>query len=255
MKQLATILLAVGTCAFLANSLSAQVRVGGKVGANYLAGSQKIQPDPKNPPTNPNGLGMQFGAYVEVPFSDLVGIRPELAFSFRRMKSETSVTTKYAQADNVTYGGLPFVGEETILSETDQRLTYFQVNAPLTIKPAEGLRVMFGPSFNFLMGGKRNTDNTSTVKGTVTNQGQQQNVDAQSFETSKLKGSAAIRNFKKTDVAVMAGLGYTLPVGFDLDLRYLRGLTTTYDESAGTSRYRIWTNLVEFSVGWTFGGG
>ncbi len=224
------------------------------MGANYLAGSQKIQPDPKNPPTNPNGLGMQFGAYVEVPFSDLVGLRPELGFSFRRMTSETSVNTKYTQADNVTFNGMPFTGEQTILTETDQRLSYFQLNAPLMLKPADGLRVMFGPSFNFLMGGKQNTDITYDVKGTVNNQGQNQSVDSQTLEATKKKGSAAIRNFKKADVAVMAGLGYTLPVGFDLDLRYYRGLSTTYDETSGTTRYRIWTNLVEFSVGWTFGG-
>jgi len=45
-----------------------------------------------------------------------------------------------------------------------------------------------------------------------------------------------------------------LPVGFDMDLRFYRSLTTTYDHSEGTARTRYWTNLVEFSVGWTFGG-
>lgn len=254
MKQLATILLTIGACVVLSNTASAQIRVGGKVGANYLAGSQKIQPTPKDAPTNPKGLGMQFGAYAEIPFSDLVGLRPELAFSFRRMMTETNVNTKYSQADNVTLGGLPFTGEQNVLTETDQRLSYFQLNAPLTIKPSEGMRVMFGPSFNFLMGGKQNTDITYDTKGTVTNQGQQQSVDSQTLEASKKKGSAATKNFKKTDVAVMAGVGYTLPVGFDMDLRYYRGLTTTYDESSGSSRYRIWTNLVELSLGWTFGG-
>ena len=51
----------------------------------------------------------------------------------------------------------------------------------------------------------------------------------------------------------MAGVGYTLPVGLDLDLRFYRSMVTTYDESEGSSRYRIWTNLVEFALGYTFG--
>src|SRR5690606_16294551 len=125
------------------------------------------------------------------PFSDLVGLRPELVFSFRRMKTDNTNTTTYTQADNVTLNGMPFTGTQTILTETDQRLTYFQINAPLMLKPTEGLRVMFGPAFNFLMGGKQNTDVTTTVKGTVTNQGQQQSVESESFEATKKKGSTA----------------------------------------------------------------
>ncbi|MBS1499313.1 MAG: hypothetical protein JST41_09135, partial [Bacteroidetes bacterium] len=55
----------------------------------------------------------------------------------------------------------------------------------------------------------------------------------------------AIKHFRKADVAVMAGLGYTLDMGFDVDLRYYRSLSTTYDEQSGSSRLRLWTNLVE----------
>lgn len=236
-----------------------QVRIGGKLGANYAAGSQKIQPDPKNPPTNPKGLGMQFGVYAELPFSDLVGLRPELGFSFRRMKTELTISDKLENNTEVTNNQGAYTGTRDYVSETDQRLNYFQLNAPLTIRPAEGFRVMFGPSFNFLMGGKQNQDETTTFKGNVTGQNQQGQqvtiaVDQQDFTTAKRKGSAATKDFRKTDVMAMAGLGYTLPIGFDMDLRYYRSLSTTYDRSAGSERHRIWTNLIEFSLGWTFGG-
>lgn len=240
--------------------LLAQVRVGGKLGANYLAGTQKIQPTPKNVPTNPKGLGMHFGAYLELPFSDLVGIRPELAFSFRRMRTETRVNNSYSNQQvtmNSQQGQVQgaLTATEEQLTETDQRLTYFMVNLPLTIKPTEGLRVMVGPSFNFLLGGRQNSDVTYTLKGTFTPQGQQaQNLDVSQFETSKKKGSSATKDFRKTDIMAMAGIGYTLPAGFDMDLRYYRSLSTTYDESQGSMRYRIWSNLVELSLGWTFGG-
>lgn len=235
----------------------AQVRVGGKVGANYAIGSQTIQPNPKDPPTDPKGLGMQFGAYIEVPFSDLVGIRPELAFSFRKMKMEESNTIQHQNVPaNVNNQTGTFTGSQEIVTETDQRLTYFQVNAPLTISPAEGLRIMVGPSFNFLMGGRQNIDVTAIAKGQFTPQGgQASTVEIEEFETSKKKGSSAIRDFRKADIMAMAGIGYTLDIGFDMDLRYYRSLSTTFDRSQGSSRHRIWTNLIEFSLGWTFGGG
>lgn len=253
MKRLATTILIIGTFAFITNELAAQVRVGGKVGANYFIGGQKIQPDPKDPPTNPKGLGLAFGAYVEIPFSDMVGIRPELEFSFRKLLTEQSVTQKFDNTQ-VTYNGQPatFTGEQTILTETDQRLSYFQINAPITLTATEGLRVMIGPSFGFLMSGKRNEDVTTTTKGTLNGN---TSLDQNDFETSKKKGSAATKDFKKMEMAAMAGVGYTLDVGLDLDLRYYRGLSTTFDQSQGSSRYRIWSNLVEFAVGWTFGGG
>lgn len=240
---------------FSTNPLKAQILFGGKVGVNYLIGSQKIQPDPKNAPTNFKGLGMSFGAYMEIPFSDLVGLRPELGFSFRKGKSELTDNQTLTNNTQVTGGQGSYTGSQDYTAETDQRLSYFQVNAPLMIKPAEGLRIMAGPSFNFLMGGKQNVDETTTYKGTITNQGQQdQAVDQQNFATTKKKGSAAIKDFKKADIMVLAGIGYTLPVGLDLDMRFYRGLSTTYDHSESSTRMRIWTNLVEFSVGWTFGG-
>ncbi|HMN06343.1 MAG TPA: porin family protein [Flavobacteriales bacterium] len=251
------IALLAGTLFF--TNLSAQVGVGGKVGANYAVGSQKIQPDPKNPPTNPKGLGMQFGAFLSIPFSDMVGIRPELGFSFRKMNTESSVNESYNNAQVVfeTPQGQQqgtFTGNQETRTQVDQRLSYFQVVAPITLTPSEGLRVMLGPSFNFLMGGKQNTDVTITTKGTATVGGQSQNIDEEDFQSSKKKGSGAIKDFRKADIGALAGIGYTLPVGLDLDLRYTRSLSTTYDETQGKSRYRIWTNLIEFSVGWQFGG-
>ncbi|MCB0788898.1 MAG: outer membrane beta-barrel protein, partial [Flavobacteriales bacterium] len=80
----------------------AQTRFGAKVGVNYLIGSQKIQPEPKDPPTNPKGLGMMFGGYMELDLSDQFGIRPELGFSFRRMKTEFTSKESYSADDNAT---------------------------------------------------------------------------------------------------------------------------------------------------------
>lgn len=249
--------LLTGSAFLFANALSAQVQFGIKVGANYLISSQKIQPDPKDAPTNPKGLGLVFGAYVEVPFSDMVGLRPELGFSFRRAKSETTVNTSYTNDTQITNDGSAFTGTKDFKNEIDQRLTYLQLNVPLTLKPAENLRIMLGPSFNFLMGGKQNVDQSTTWTGTTTGGQQQQGttrIDQQDFVATKKKGSAAIKDYTKVDVAVLAGIGYTLPVGLDMDLRFYRGLTSNYDRTEGKARVRSWTNLIEFSLGWTFGG-
>lgn len=242
--------LVLAATVLVTSSALAQTKFGIKVGPNYAIGSQKIQPEPKDPPTNPKGLGLMFGAYSEIAFSDMVGIRPELCFSFRRFKTESTQNQTFGANDGATLGGQPFQGTQEIRTEIDQRLNYFQLNAPLMITPSEGLRVMVGPSFGFLMGGKQNTDITSTIKGTAGNQ----NVDQEAFETSEKKGSSAVKDFRKMDVAAMAGVGYTLDAGLDLDLRFYRSIVTTYDESQGSSRQRVWTNLVEFAVGWTFGG-
>jgi hypothetical protein len=250
---------ALVTGLLFAMGLSAQVSFGGKVGVNYLIGAQKIQPEPKNAPTNPKGLGLSFGAFAGIPFSDLVGIRPELCFSFRKGKSELTVNETLTNNTAVTNNQGAYTGSHDYTAESDQRLSYFQVNAPITLSPSEGLRIMLGPSINFLMGGKQNVDETTNWKGTITGQdqnGQQVNqaVDQQDFEATKKKGSAAIKDFKKADIMVLAGVGYTLPVGLDMDLRFYRGLSTTYDHTEDKSRTQIWTNLIELSVGWAFGG-
>lgn len=241
----------------VATIASSQIGVGIKVGTNYVMSAMKIQPDPKDPPTNPKGLGMLFGAYADIPFSDMVGIRPELQFSFRRLKSEQTVVFNY-NGDQVSYNNVPgtFTGKEETRVEIDQRLSYFQLNVPIAIEPADGFRIMLGPSFGFLMGGKRNEDSTYELDGTFTDQQNQQttlNPDP-TFTTTERKGSAAIRDFRKMEVAALAGVGYTLPIGFDMDLRYYRGIVTAYDNSEGDERTRIWTNMIEFAIGWTFGG-
>lgn len=258
MKRVYTALL-TGSAILFATALSAQVQFGIKAGANYLIMAQKLQPEPKNAPTSPKGLGLMFGAYVEIPFSDMVGIRPELGFSFRRAKFELAENKSYTNTVEFSQDQQSlFTGTRDFTLETDQRLSYFQINVPLTLRPTEGFRIMLGPSINFLMGGKQNVDQTTTFKGTLSppqgQQGQVQQVDQQDFVTTKKKGSAATKDWTKAEIAAVVGVGYTLDVGFDMDLRYYRGLSPCYDRSEGKARTRYWTNLIEFSVGWTFGG-
>ena len=222
---------------------------GIKAGANFLIGSMKLQPEPKEAPTNPKGLGLHFGAYAKVPFSDMVGLRPEVTFSFRRAKSETTNTQTYNNVV-IDQNNNTFTGKVVTKVETDQRLQYFQVNLPLAINATDNFRVMVGPAFGILMGGKVNTDQNVDQTGTFNNT---INADTTTFSTEEKKGSAATKKFTKFEMAVVAGVGYELDMGLDFDLRFYRAIVPTFDESEGSARTRFWTNLIEFSLGFTFG--
>ena len=54
-------------------------------------------------------------------------------------------------------------------------------------------------------------------------------------------------------MAVVAGFGYELDMGLDFDLRYYRAIVPTQDISEATVRYKAFTNMVELSLGFTFG--
>lgn len=247
------LLLLIPALAFSAMA-EAQTQFGIKVGGNFLITSQSISPTPKDAPVTPKGLGLQFGAYAKVPFSDLVGLRPEVGFSFRRMKSDNTIT----DASGILIDqNQQQVGTYTTTTDTkkDQRLQYFQIAAPLTLNATSNFRVMVGPAIGFLMGGKLNEDKTVTEKGNYTLQGQAQQDYAPdpTFTATVKKGSAATKDFKKAEVAVVAGVGYELDMGLDFDLRFYRAIVPTQDISQSTLRYKAFSNMIELSLGYTFG--
>lgn len=248
MKRLFPVLLS--TVAIIsAYTASAQTQFGIKVGGNYLIASQSVSPEPKESLATPKGLGLQFGAYAKIPFSEMVGLRPELGFSFRRAKTDNSTTEKLPVVDQNNQQ----VGSADVTTQTkgDQRLSYFQIAALISINPSTNFRVMVGPAMGFLMGGKYNEEQTVTVANGTVN-GQPFTQDPQFTATSK-KGSAAIKDFKKAEVAAVAGFGYELDMGLDFDLRYYRAIVPTQDISQSTFRYKAFTNMVELSLGFTFG--
>jgi hypothetical protein len=141
MKHIGTTAWVISAILF-ARQATAQVQFGIKLGGNYLIASQSISPTPKEAPPTPKGLGLQFGAYAKIPFSDLVGLRPELGFSFRRAKSDQSITNNVPVVDQNNQQ----IGSADLTTETkiDQRLQYFQLAAPLTLNPSTNFRVMVG---------------------------------------------------------------------------------------------------------------
>lgn len=234
-RNLIALLAAVSSAATFA-----QVEFGIKVGGNFVIVSQSISPEPKDALDTPTGLGLQFGGYSNIAFSDMIGLRPELVFSFRRAKTEQTESDLSVVDQNNQQ-----IGTAKRTTKSDQRLQYFMINAPLTISPNENLRFMVGPGIGFLMGGKLNTD--VTIDGTANNQSFTQ------FSAEEKKGSAATKDFTKAEVGVIAGAGYTLDMGLDFDLRYYRAIVPTQDISEASFRYKAFTNMIELSLGYTFG--
>lgn len=249
MKRISTALVFCSTF-FIAKDAIAQTQFGIKLGGNYLIASQSISPTPKDAPATPKGLGLQFGAYAKIPFSDMVGLRPELGFSFRRAKSDQTIART----------GLPVtdqngqqIGTADLSTEikSDQRLQYFEIALPLTLNPSKNFRVMLGPAISFLMGGKQTVDQTQTVSnGTANNQPFTQDPV---FTSTEKKGSAATKYYKKAEVAIEAGVGYELDMGLDFDLRYYRAIVPTQEISQSDQHYKAFTNMIELSIGFTFG--
>ncbi len=254
MNRIASIFILTGALAFQTYDLAAQVQAGIKLGGNYVIFSQTISPEPKNGFDTPTGLGLQFGGYAKIPFSDMVGLRPELGFSFRRIKSEnTIVSEKLPLVDQNQQQVGTYIATTDI--KNDQRLQYFQLALPLTINPSSNFRLMLGPAIGFLMGGKQNEDKTVTDKGSYTLQGQptQQFEPEPEFTATKKKGSAATKDFKKAEVAVVVGGGYELDMGLDFDLRFYRAIVPSQDISQPKLRQKGFTNMIELSIGFTFG--
>lgn len=226
---------------------SAQTRFGVKAGLNYVIASQKIEPEPKDAPSTPKGLGMQFGGFAQLSFSDQLGLRPELLFSFRKLVSKDTQTNTLTYQDQQGNQGQ---GTQTLTTESDTRLSYIEIPAPLCFTPNENLRIMAGPAFGLILSAKTTSDVTQNDKVTIAGQ----NYDETNFTTTTTKGSTALKPYTKFEVAAVAGMGYTLDMGLDLDLRFYRAIVTSFDLKEGNARNRAWTNMIEFSVGYAFGG-
>lgn len=84
-------------------------------------------------------------------------------------------------------------------------------------------------------------------------QATQQYAPDPEFTATKKKGSSATKDFKKAEVAVVVGGGYELDMGLDFDLRYYRAIVPTLDISQTNLRAKGFTNMVELSIGYTFG--
>ncbi|MFY9158262.1 porin family protein [Aquirufa ecclesiirivi] len=165
-------------------------KLGIKAGANfsnvYDTQGEAFKADGK--------VGFVGGAFLEVPLSDYLGIRPEVLYSQKGFQASGQ------------YLGMPYSFTRT----TD----YIDIPILLTIKPVSMLTINAGPQFSFLM--KQKDVFTSTL---LSNQQQQD------FSND---------NYRKNLMSITAGIGLNfgivildLRANYDLQQNNGDGTTTT----------------------------
>jgi len=108
------------------------------------------------------------------------------------------------------------------------RTTYIDVPLLLRVK-ADGLFFEAGPQVGFLVGLK----SESNIQGLGT------------FTSTSTDGT------RKVDVGYIAGVGYQLPQGLELGVRYNGGISDRRDPSLGT---KTRNSVFQFQLGYLFGG-
>ena len=112
--------------------------------------------------------------------------------------------------------------------KVDTRLNYIDLPLLLRVK-ADGLFFEAGPQVGFLASHK--TEAT--------------------YNGSTIGSSSSTDGIRKVDVGYIAGVGYQLPQGLELGLRYNGGISDLSDPS-GSSKSR--NSVFQFQVGYLFGG-
>ena len=151
------------------------------------------------------------GVMADISFSDLISFHPELLYSQRGAKTEGT--------DN----GVSYTGTT--------RFGYVDVPLLLRIK-ASGLFFEVGPQLGILL--SQNSEATVAYGG-----------------TSQSHSSTSTEGLRKLDFGYVVGVGYQLPQGLELGIRYNGGLLDISDPSGSSKQYN---SVFQFQVGYLFGG-
>lgn len=223
MKKLFTLF--TGLCLICSAAIS-QLSIGPKAGLSYTTVSTNFkQGDKPSDWSTPSGIGWHFGAYLNINFSDKFAFRPELVFNTRRTKTSNSIENQTTKIE----------------SELRSSRSFIEVPLLLAIgNSGKGIQLHVGPSLNFL-GGAKSVSKVTTTTGSssVTIENTAQGGDATKGESSFELGGCA-------------GLVFTSDSGFNVGLRYNRGLTSINSDNkdVAVSNY----NVFQLSLGFTIGG-
>lgn len=116
-----------------------KLNFGLKVGANY---SNVYNTDGESFNTDPK-LGFAAGAFIAIPFGEVIGIQPEILFSQKGYKANGS-----------------FLGGNYELTRTSN---YIDIPLLITLKPAESFTLMAGPQYSYLISQKNSFENGVTT--------------------------------------------------------------------------------------------
>ncbi|MDX5347614.1 MAG: PorT family protein [Hymenobacteraceae bacterium] len=161
--------------------------------------------------------GLLAGAIVNFGLTDAFSIQPEFNYSAKGYKHETTV-------GNVT-------------TTERVRLNYLDVPLLAHIK-AGGLFFELGPQMSFALSGKQEDE----VK----------KVEANGSENTTTKTKTIDDNPYTIDFGYAAGLGYRMPSGLGVGLRYSGGLKNIFDEGPSTDKNKR-HSLFQLSISYVTG--
>ena len=203
-------LLTLGLLAGLNSAAQAQeTRFGIKAGVSLSNATGDGTDDLKNL------VGANGGVMADFGFSDLLSFHPELLFSQKGAKTEST--------DPFGSGGK---------LEAQTRLNYVDLPLLLRLKTG-GIFFEAGPQLGFLA--SRNSEATVTYPG----------------QPSSTTSNSNTKGVRSVDLGYLVGVGYQLPQGLELGVRYNGGFLDLSDPSNSVKNYN---SVFQFQVGYLFGG-
>lgn len=175
-----------------------------------------------------NRFGFQAGIMADIKLTSLLAFHPELLYSQKGAKIEGSGS--YAN------GGVLYA----VSQSGKLRLNYLDLPLLLRLKAA-GAFFELGPQVGLLL--SRQLDNTATTEITYAG------GTGSSFTTQNVSNSST-DGARKLDIGYVLGVGYRLPQGLELGLRYNGGLAKLAE---GDSAPKIYNSVFQFQVGYLFG--
>lgn len=231
-------LLTLATTIVLVGTVSAQMSAGAKAGLTYSSYGTKIDPEPTEKVDAESGIGFHLGGYLTYMFSDKIGLRPELLYDSRGIKStETSSTT------TDLFGTVTTTKTET---ESKGSLSYLEVPILLNFQLSDALSLQAGPALGFLMSAKSKFDSTTTT--TVTDGG-----DTTTSTASVSGDDSSTEGLRGMELGLCVGGIFETEGGLNFGVRYWRGLSTLNEETDfGTTTVKTNANVIQVSVGYSF---
>jgi len=219
------ILLSCGLLIGVAGAASAQeTRFGIKAGV----GLADVRGDDAG--TTKKLFGFQAGFMADVSLGEHFAFHPELLYSQKGAKVD--------QYDSYTTS----VGTYTLTQTGQVRLGYLDLPLLLRLKAA-GVFLEVGPQVGLLLSQQADATTTTTVTYTGAG-GSVVNTDSQSSNSTD--------GTRKLDVGYVVGLGYALPQGFEVGVRYNGGITSLEDSSNNAAK--VFNSVFQLQVGYLFGG-
>ncbi|WP_026461903.1 porin family protein [Adhaeribacter aquaticus] len=217
MKKLFFLLIA-GLSATFAQAQSSP-KIGFKIGANY----SNISGDLQHQNIYSNKLGFVGGITTSFPLASdgFISINPEILFSQKGYQ--------YRDEEFTNTSG------QRIKMKGDVGYNYIDVPVLLKVK-AGGLFFEGGPLGSYLLGIK---DNVETK------------VNDQSFERTTTVSKNGLTKF---EVGYAAGVGYMLPVGVSLGVRYNGSISRLANDNNNNNLMNARHSLFQASLGYTLGG-